>query len=78
MPPKVQDLMNKGGVSARTLKSNKDKVGDLVRECVNRGSQFPGTSAFAAKGSGSNNAAAATTWEREAAVMVSSIIGQIR
>ncbi|USP73111.1 hypothetical protein yc1106_00385 [Curvularia clavata] len=78
MPPKVQDLMNKGGVSARTLKSNKDKVGDLVRECVNRGSQFPGTSAFAAKGSGSNNAAATTTWEREAAVMVSSIIGQIR
>ena len=77
MAPRVQDLMNRGGVSARTLKSNKDKVRDLVRECVNRGSQFPGASASSAKGSGNNNAAA-TTWEREAAVMVSSIIGQIK
>lgn len=77
MAPRVQDLMNRGGVSARTLKSNKDKVRDLVRECVNRGSQFPGTSASSAKGSGNNNAAA-TMWEREAAVMVSSIIGQIK
>lgn len=77
MAPRVQDLMNRGGVSARTLKSNKEKVRDLVRECVNRGSQFPGTGASSAKGSGGNNSAA-TTWEREAAVMVSSIIGQIK
>ncbi|XP_014552491.1 hypothetical protein COCVIDRAFT_30152 [Bipolaris victoriae FI3] len=76
MAPRVQDLMNRGGVSARTLKSNKEKVRDLVRECVNRGSQFPGNSNLP-KGAGiSSNAM--VTWEREAAVMVSSIVGQIK
>lgn len=72
LAPRVQDIMHRGGVSARTLRSNKDRVRDAVRDCVNRGSQVPG--AFAGKG----KAGAAGSWEREAAVMVSSISGQIR
>jgi hypothetical protein len=71
MPARVQEIMHRGGVSARTLRSNKDRVRDAIRECVNRGSQVPGTP--------SNKGKAATVgWEREAAVMVGSIVGQIR
>ncbi|RYO48441.1 hypothetical protein AA0113_g9968 [Alternaria arborescens] len=69
MSPRVQELMNKGGVSTRTLRSNKNAVGDSVRECVSRGSQLAG--ALSSKG-------VAVTWEREAAVMVRSITGQIK
>lgn len=61
LSPRVQELMQRGGVSARTLRSNKDRVRDMVRECVNTSSS---------KGSAS--------LEREAAVMVGSIVGQIR
>jgi len=74
LAPRVQDIMHRGGVSARTLRSNKDKVRDAVRDCVNRGSQVPGALA----GTGKGKAGAAGSWEREAAVMVSSILGQIR
>ncbi|KAF2827481.1 hypothetical protein CC86DRAFT_466249 [Ophiobolus disseminans] len=71
MSPRVQEIMYKGGVSARTLRSNKDRVRDAVRDCVNRGSQLP--SASLNKGAGTIGG-----WEREAAVMVGSIIGQIK
>jgi hypothetical protein len=71
MSPRVQELMYKGGVSARTLRSNKDRVRDAVRDCVNRGSQLPSVSL--SKGISSFGG-----WEREAAVMVGSIIGQIK
>jgi hypothetical protein len=71
MSPRVQEIMYKGGVSARTLRSNKDRVRDAVRDCVNRGSQLP--SASSTKG-----AIAVGGWEREAAVMVGSIMGQIK
>ncbi|KAE8838900.1 hypothetical protein HRS9139_03283 [Pyrenophora teres f. teres] len=69
MTPKVQELMNRGGVSARTLRSNKDRVKDMVRDCVNRGSQLSG--ALSTK-------TMTVTWEREAAVMIGSIVGQIK
>jgi len=71
MSPRVQELMYKGGVSARTLRSNKDRVRDAVRDCVNRGTQLPSTSLSKATG-------AVGGWEREAAVMVGSIVGQIK
>jgi hypothetical protein len=71
MSPRVQELMYKGGVSARTLRSNKDRVRDAVRDCVNRGSQLP--SAPLSKGASTFGG-----WEREAAVMVGSIVGQIK
>ncbi|KAF2242100.1 hypothetical protein BU26DRAFT_571336 [Trematosphaeria pertusa] len=72
LSPRVQEIMHRGGVSARTLRTNKDRVRDAVRECVNRGSQLPGAP------SGKGKAAVAGSWEREAAVMVGSILGQIR
>ncbi|KAF1362370.1 hypothetical protein EJ07DRAFT_163629 [Lizonia empirigonia] len=48
MAPRMHELMHKGGVSARTLRSNKERVREAVRECG---------------------------WEREAAVMVGSVVG---
>ncbi|KAL8933402.1 MAG: hypothetical protein Q9211_005802 [Gyalolechia sp. 1 TL-2023] len=64
--PRVAALMAKGGVSARTLKTQKERVKDSIRECVLRGSQSPG----GIKGR-------AGSWEREAAVMVGSVIGSL-
>lgn len=68
LAPKVQDIVARGGVSARTLKTNKDKVRDAVRECVQRGSQLP---------SSTGSKRVVGNWEREAAVMVGSIVGAL-
>jgi hypothetical protein len=72
LSPRVQEIMHRGGVSARTLRSNKDRVRDAIRECVNRGSQLPGAPLHKGK------AVMAGNWEREAAVMVGAVIGQVR
>ncbi|KAF2144672.1 uncharacterized protein K452DRAFT_325177 [Aplosporella prunicola CBS 121167] len=69
LSPRVQEILNRGGVSARTLRTNKDRVREAVRESVNRGSQLP-TSTLSR-----GNGAAGGNWEREAAVMVGSIVG---
>ncbi|KZF21772.1 hypothetical protein L228DRAFT_248513 [Xylona heveae TC161] len=66
---RVQDIINRGGVSARTLRSNKEKVKHAIRNCVLRGSQPP--SKTLSKGT----AALGGNWEREAAVMVGSVLG---
>lgn len=68
LSPRVQEIMNKGGVSARTLRSNRDRVREAIRDCVNRGSQLP---AFGGRGKGGM----VGHWEREAAVMVGAVIG---
>jgi hypothetical protein len=72
LAPRVQELMHRGGVSARTLRSNKDRVRDAIRDCVNRGSQLPSGTLSRGK------TMAAGGWEREAAVMVGSIMGHVR
>jgi hypothetical protein len=75
---KVQELLNRGGVSARTLRSNKDKVREAVRDCVERGSRLPQSAAAALKdgsGGGGGGGVVRGNWEREAAVMVGSIVG---
>lgn len=69
LSPKVQEIMQRGGVSARTLRSNKERVREAIRECVNRGSQVPG---------GRGKGIPVGGWEREAAVMVGAVIGQVR
>ncbi|KAF2758283.1 hypothetical protein EJ05DRAFT_383350 [Pseudovirgaria hyperparasitica] len=69
LSPRVQEIMHRGGVSARTLRSNRDRVKDSIRECVNRGSQLPASSLS------KNNVAPSGSWEREAAVMVGSVMG---
>ncbi|KAI9728390.1 MAG: hypothetical protein M1828_003790 [Chrysothrix sp. TS-e1954] len=68
---RVQKILRDGGVSARTLRSNKERVRDAIRECVSRGSQLP-TGSFAR--SGGNKPTVVRNWEREAAVMVGSVI----
>jgi hypothetical protein len=69
LSPRVQEIMNRGGVSARTLRSNKDRVRDALRVCVDRGSRVPGS---VKKGEMTKG------WEREAAVMVGAVIGVLR
>ncbi|KAI9816536.1 MAG: hypothetical protein M1827_001668 [Pycnora praestabilis] len=66
---RVQDIMNRGGVSARTLRTNRDRVRDAIKEAVLRGSQLPTSSLSRGKTSSEQN------WEREAAVMVGAVIG---
>lgn len=69
--PRVQDIVNKGGVSARTLRTNREQVREAVRKCVNRGSQLPPGPLSRGKKVTVGN------WEREAAVMVGSILGYL-
>ncbi|KAK2616591.1 Conserved oligomeric Golgi complex subunit [Conoideocrella luteorostrata] len=71
---RVQDIMNRGGVVARTLRSNKGNVGDAIRQAVIKGSQPP--AAFA---TGKNKEKAAeANWDREIAVMVGSVTNSLR
>lgn len=63
---RVSDLVSRGGVNARTLRSQKDRVRESIRDSVFRGSQGPG---------GARGREGA--WEREAAVMVGSVIGAL-
>uniref|UniRef100_L2FNU8 Golgi transport complex component cog5 n=1 Tax=Colletotrichum fructicola (strain Nara gc5) TaxID=1213859 RepID=L2FNU8_COLFN len=66
---RVQEIVNRGGVSARTLRTNRASVGEAVRECVVRGCEMP--SALKGKGRGEGN------WEREVAVMVGSVVNNL-
>jgi Golgi transport complex subunit 5 len=69
LSPRVAEIMNKGGVSARTLRANKDSVRESIRRCVDRGSQIP--EAFGRRKIDGRS------WEREAAVMVAAIVGPL-
>lgn len=69
---KVQEIINKGGVSARTLRSNRNSVRDAIRECVVKGSRAP-AGITALKG----EKKADVSWEREIAVMVGSVMGPL-
>lgn len=71
LAPRVADLVSKGGQAARALKAQKDKVKDNIRECVLRGSQGLDRPS-ASRGNSSEGA-----WEREAAVMVGSVLGAL-
>ncbi|KAL5335719.1 Golgi transport complex subunit 5-domain-containing protein [Aspergillus crustosus] len=78
---RVQEIVQRGGVTARTLRSNKDRLKRDIRECVLRGSQVPvsiGLSGVAGekRGVGAESLdAEKKNWEREAAVMVGSVVG---
>jgi Golgi transport complex subunit 5 len=64
---RVQEILNRGGVAARTLRSNRERVGGAIRECVLRGNELPVGMSGGRKG--------VVNWEREAAVMVGSVAG---
>jgi hypothetical protein len=72
--PRVSELVAKGNVQTRTLKSNKNYVRDAIRECVVRGSQAP---AGAGPGVGKGKKGAENGWEREVAVMVGAVVNQL-
>lgn len=63
---RVSDLVGRGGVNARALRSQRERVRESIRDCVFKGSQGPG-GARGREGS----------WEREAAVMVGSVVGAL-
>ncbi|KAK0928553.1 Conserved oligomeric Golgi complex subunit [Friedmanniomyces endolithicus] len=67
---RVNEILARGGVSARTLRTNKDRVRDMIRECVDRGSRLPGSGS-------SEEGGKVGGWEREAAVMMGSVIGPL-
>ena len=71
---KVQEILSRGGVSARTLRTNRDRVRDAIRECVDRGSQLPVSGLSQARKDGGK----VGHWEREAAVMVQSVVGPLQ
>lgn len=63
---RVADLMARGGPNTRALRNNKDRLRDSIRDCVLKGSQGPG-----------GTRGTQGSWEREAAVMVGSIVGAL-
>lgn len=72
---RVQELLNRGGLSPRTLKSNRERLKAEIRDCVLRGSQLPAANVLADKGRPGTDSLATGNWEREAAVMVGAIVG---
>lgn len=76
---RVQDILTRGGVSARTLRTNRDRVRDAIRECVDRGSQLPVSGLGAGKKEkGKEAGMLGRGMEREAAVMVQSVVGPLQ
>ncbi|KAB5513156.1 Golgi transport complex subunit 5-domain-containing protein [Coniochaeta sp. 2T2.1] len=77
---RVQEIVNRGGVSARTLRTNKAAVSDAIRDCVVRGSRVPNaiaaTTAKGGKRAGDKDKAGGS-WDREAAVMVGAVVGNL-
>ncbi|KAI1100542.1 oligomeric Golgi complex subunit 5 [Jackrogersella minutella] len=74
---RVQEIVNRGGVSARTLKTNRNSVGEAVRECVIRGSQPPSTITTNKGKPQKGDSEKTSGWDREVAVMVGSVIGNL-
>jgi hypothetical protein len=77
LSPRVQEIMSRGGVSARTLRSNRDRLKTEIRECVMRASHVSTSSLLAEKGRSGTDMVNVGNWEREAAVMVSSVVGPL-
>lgn len=70
---RVQDIVNRGGVVARTLRTNKANVGDTIRQAVIKGCQPPNALA-----GGKGKLKTDGNWDREVAVMVGSVVNNLR
>jgi hypothetical protein len=77
MPPRVTEILNKGGSTARTLRGSRDRLREMLRECVERGSRLPGSNEARRAVVGGAGGAQVVNWEREAAVMVGSVVGTL-
>ncbi|KAJ5468070.1 hypothetical protein N7475_005822 [Penicillium sp. IBT 31633x] len=75
--PRVQEIVNRGGVSARALRSNRDRLRAEIKDCVLRSSQVSAANLPAEKGRMGTETVVVGNWEREAAVMVSSVVGPL-
>lgn len=75
MSARLQEILNRGGVVARTLRSQRDHVRNEIRECVLRGSRLP--QSVVANESRTDQGEIVRNWEREAAVMVGSVVGPL-
>lgn len=73
---RVQEILHRGGVSARALRSNRERLKADIRECVLRGSRLSATAGLGGRGR-SGEAVTTGNWEREAAVMVHSVVGAL-
>ncbi|KAJ5709502.1 hypothetical protein N7493_010836 [Penicillium malachiteum] len=74
---RMQEILNRGGVSVRALRSNRDRLKAEIKDCVIRSSQVSATGQLAEKGRTGADTVAVGNWEREAAVMVSSVVGPL-
>lgn len=70
---RVSEILNRGGVAARTLRSQRDTVRAEIRECVLRGSKLPRSVVLGDARKAEEEVV--ENWEREAAVMVGSVVG---
>lgn len=68
---RVQDIVSRGGVVARTLRTNKGSVGDAIRLAVARGSLPPSAMVDGKTKPKQGN------WDRESAVMVGSVVNNL-
>ncbi|CAG7989614.1 unnamed protein product [Penicillium olsonii] len=73
---RVQEIVSRGGVSARTLRTHRDRLRTEIKECVLRASKVS-ASHIAEKGRSGTDTVVVGNWEREAAVMVSSVVGPL-
>lgn len=74
---RVHEIINRGGVSARTLRSNRDRLKAEIKDCVMRASQVSATNLLAEKGRTGTDTVVVGNWEREATVMVSAVVGPL-
>lgn len=79
LSPRMQELMNRGGVSVRSLRSHKERLKTELRECVLRSSRVsaPGLIGDRGRAGTAADTVDAGSWEREAAVIVSSVVGPL-
>ncbi|KIX06905.1 uncharacterized protein Z518_04881 [Rhinocladiella mackenziei CBS 650.93] len=75
LSPRVAEILNRGGVAARTLRSQRDTVRAEIRECVLRGSKMPSSVVLGDARAAAKSEEVVENWEREAAVMVGSVAG---
>ncbi|PTB37917.1 uncharacterized protein TrAFT101_005211 [Trichoderma asperellum] len=69
---RVQEIATRGGIVARTLRTNKNVVGDAIRQAVIKGSQTPNVFSSSKKKPGVE-----ASWDREIAVMTGSVLNNI-
>ncbi|KAL2415413.1 hypothetical protein ABEF95_002466 [Exophiala dermatitidis] len=77
LSPRVSEILNRGGVAARTLRSQRDVIRTEIRDCVLHGSKLPRGIALGNSSATAKAGEAVGNWEREAAVMVGSVLGPL-